>query len=720
MAPPTQQQPIDSKASLTDARFPSERFLSDSPSTQCSASARLLRAEGCDDGASLYDEQRMIDRGYVVLKGAAPPDELAAMAAFVNAQPLPTRLLCGASDVQPVECMHHGEQLQERYPQTFSAITTTLQRWIRSGLNERAALGWPLTISGSEFISINKWPFVYNASCVLSHVFSAAEALVDPRCIESSCEHPSERTDSLAFCWQACYFEAIVERMPANLTTSVLKNAMDPERAVCDGPLLPLFDGPIEHIMGGNDFYSFGKWGSKRLVSNLKAWLTKMSNVSIYQGWHDWHTDGPAHYGRYHKAFLMVQKGDGDGSRPVNRERTNVALIPSHKFYAHGECFADFSSADSPEAMHDAPLLNNSDQTKRRSWGFHHRWHGFERLGCAIPMDPGDVIIWREDVWHRTQDMEDNRIALIMDILRWPLSEQPVNANPLSNPPPPPPRMPQPALVSLLLRLPPQTLTAALTHDKAALCDEQRVNSPSFLNEQGFAVGRRAVSASAAAAALVGLETRKILKTELAGGRVYTDLLTLGQLYELSPDLVDHLQELLNTWHANGWLPRSDFEGPWSRPPILGEGQFIVADPKQFHRLQSAEPSTRYRYDWHVDGDGYKSRRMHKLWLLLKKEESQKEHANIVVASSAAFEAVGERALQLDPSPTLTPAATDLMPGSELYYRREALLEASGCTLHLNVGDVAFLAEDTLHRTQDLLADRVALLINVITSEHER
>ena len=44
MAPPTQQQPIDSKASLTDARFPSERFLSDSPSTQCSASARLTDA----------------------------------------------------------------------------------------------------------------------------------------------------------------------------------------------------------------------------------------------------------------------------------------------------------------------------------------------------------------------------------------------------------------------------------------------------------------------------------------------------------------------------------------------------------------------------------------------------------------------------------------------------------------------------------------------------
>ena len=47
-------------------------------------------------------------------------------------------------------------------------------------------------------------------------------------------------------------------------------------------------------------------WGEERLLSNLKAWLTTISNMSVYQGWHDWHTDGPAHHGRYHKVTLTL------------------------------------------------------------------------------------------------------------------------------------------------------------------------------------------------------------------------------------------------------------------------------------------------------------------------------------------------------------------------------------------------------------------------------
>ena len=41
------------------------------------------------------------------------------------------------------------------------------------------------------------------------------------------------------------------------------------------------------------------------------------------------------------------------------------------------------------------------------------------------------------------------------------------------------------------------------------------------------------------------------------------------------------------------------------------------------------------------------------------------------------------------------------------------LLNALGCTLELAPGDAIFMAEDVYHRTQDLLADRVAMLINV-------
>ena len=36
-------------------------------------------------------------------------------------------------------------------------------------------------------------------------------------------------------------------------------------------------------------------------------------------------------------------------------------------------------------------------------------------------MAPGDVLIFREDVWHRTQDVLHDRTALIVDIMRFPL-----------------------------------------------------------------------------------------------------------------------------------------------------------------------------------------------------------------------------------------------------------------------------------------------------------
>ena len=46
-------------------------------------------------------------------------------------------------------------------------------------------------------------------------------------------------------------------------------------------------------------------------------------------------------------------------------------------------------------------------------------------------------------------------------------------------------------------------------------------------------------------------------------------------------------------------------------------------------------------------------------------------------------------------------------------FRLPALLERVGCALTLDEGDVVFFAEDVYHRTQDLLAERVALLVNV-------
>ena len=33
-------------------------------------------------------------------------------------------------------------------------------------------------------------------------------------------------------------------------------------------------------------------------------------------------------------------------------------------------------------------------------WGVNDQWHGFERLGCDIPLDPGDMLFFREVHMH--------------------------------------------------------------------------------------------------------------------------------------------------------------------------------------------------------------------------------------------------------------------------------------------------------------------------------
>ena len=46
---------------------------------------------------------------------------------------------------------------------------------------------------------------------------------------------------------------------------------------------------------------------------------------------------------------------------------------------------------------------------------------GLQGISCDVPLAPGDVLFFREDVNHRTQDVEQDRIALIIDVHRLPL-----------------------------------------------------------------------------------------------------------------------------------------------------------------------------------------------------------------------------------------------------------------------------------------------------------
>ena len=48
-------------------------------------------------------------------------------------------------------------------------------------------------------------------------------------------------------------------------------------------------------------------------------------------------------------------------------------------------------------------------------------WSDIERAACDVPLAPGDALFFREDIWHRTQDLQFDRHSLILDVLRFPL-----------------------------------------------------------------------------------------------------------------------------------------------------------------------------------------------------------------------------------------------------------------------------------------------------------
>ena len=53
--------------------------------------------------------------------------------------------------------------------------------------------------------------------------------------------------------------------------------------------------------------------------------------------------------------------------------------------------------------------------------GVRDDWPEVERVGCAVEMAPGDVLFAREDVWHRTQDLDLDRVQLKLEVLRLPM-----------------------------------------------------------------------------------------------------------------------------------------------------------------------------------------------------------------------------------------------------------------------------------------------------------
>ena len=151
---------------------------------------------------------------------------------------------------------------------------------------------------------------------------------------------------------------------------------------------------------------------------------------SLYQGYHDWHTDGDGDRGRrYHRFFVMIDKGNA--SHPPIADTTNVKLIPPEVLYA-GTCTdGNMSGEDRLSTLWDRvssrrPRMLLPPFSNGRSMGNNPDWHALEGLSCSFAMQPGDALFFREDTWHRTQDMSQDRLAVILDIRRDPEVNVPV------------------------------------------------------------------------------------------------------------------------------------------------------------------------------------------------------------------------------------------------------------------------------------------------------
>lgn len=342
--------------------------------------------------ADLENPARIKDRGWYIRRAMVHPDELDSMDRFVKSIPEPTRSMCGASGYQPRACFTRPSDLPALYPRFNGALRQLLQGWISSGFHEDASLGWPLDIHGGEFISINPWKRAESATCLVRALIIDAHtrAPVKPRrdtCL-SKCSTYRYKSAMHCDCQLRCWWLDVMET-PREQLAVVAKR---PQCTARPDTLSFLWRFRFsETSMYAPDW-----------VLEMHGWLTlALNHTGGFQGWHGWHQDGPSQVGRYHKAFVMVSKNRSTarGGPDATAARTNLVAVPAGARYAHN-CQMGGDGGFDPEAFK-----------------------------CSTVMRPGDVLFFREDVFHKTQDTLTDRVSLILDIFRVPLRTTPTGTH---------------------------------------------------------------------------------------------------------------------------------------------------------------------------------------------------------------------------------------------------------------------------------------------------
>uniref|UniRef100_A0A6T9KSW9 Uncharacterized protein n=1 Tax=Haptolina ericina TaxID=156174 RepID=A0A6T9KSW9_9EUKA len=282
-----------------------------------------------------------------------------------------------------------------------------------------------------------------------------------------------------------------------------------------------------------------------------------------------------------------------------------------------------------------------------------------------------------------------DRVGFIADVLRFPLADAP-------------------------------RLSPAQAWERAASCTD--LEDISLLPLRGFVVLRKAIDAADIEHALAVLHANPNVSKVENGGRVYSDQLSFHSFGRRFRNRL-----------ADGLHSMDDLE---VLPPSYATGggraeQLDVRDGMQFVSTDKAKAKASLCPgdcigDWHVDGAGQNGIGVHKLWLLVDKEPGTEQRAlsNIKLAPLAATveddplrhsgvlprSAVAQCVPHTDGFAACQ--AAELARVRRLQYNA-AFLEEVGCVPALDPGDAIFFLSNVLHRTQDMLADRVAMLINV-------
>ena len=346
--------------------------------------------------------------GYVIMQNFLTERDRHVLIDYAHSIPSTKRMLCGASFVQPESCHLNIVDLQSMTPHLVKHVHSTLAKIEEEPLYE---FGDGIYAKSAEFITIRKWNYTPPAKCVFASLFSAATRHLPDLTMDCDC-FPYRTTiedRSLERCWLKCMYHTITKRMFQNETKAILTNAVSLQSDTCSDPV-PSFldDHDFDHVLGHDVLWS-----------SIRSWSTKVSGLSLYNGYHDWHVDGQsldesgAEDGRFHKLFIMLLRGP-----PENSLHTNLRIAPNR--YKHG---FDTSGVPLWKNEHN---VNNSDMqlyerihsSRRRVWGLRDDWQQIENVGCNAIMGIGDATLTREDVWHRTQDIKQDRLLLKIDIWR--------------------------------------------------------------------------------------------------------------------------------------------------------------------------------------------------------------------------------------------------------------------------------------------------------------